>query len=108
MIMPALLLQKPSFKSKSKQHSECLKRRFSLWKDGDFDSLVREARTIQSKLPKSRMLSSPDHLSKTFSKLMLQGKVHAALMLLEKGASNGILDLSNEVFQTCKPSIPKV
>ena len=28
-IMPALLLQKPSFKSKAKQHSECLKRRFT-------------------------------------------------------------------------------
>ena len=43
MIMPALLLQKNRFKSK--QNSEGLKRRFSLWKDDNFDSLVREART---------------------------------------------------------------
>ena len=98
MIMPALLLQKPSFKSKAKQHSECLKRRFTQWQNGDFDSLVREARTIQSKLPKSKVTSSPDYLAKTFSKLMLQGKVHAALMLLEKEFSNGILNLTDEVI----------
>ena len=104
--MPSLLLQKPSFKSTSKQHSECLKRRISLWKDGDFDALVREARTIQSKLKSSNSSRSPEHLAKTFSKLMLQGKTHAALKLLEKGASNGILGLSDDVISNLKSKHP--
>ena len=47
MIMPALLLQKPSYKSKSKQHSACLSRHLKQWIKGDFDSLVFEAGTIQ-------------------------------------------------------------
>ena len=36
---------------KAKQHSACLKRRFTLLKNRDFYSLVREARMNQSKLP---------------------------------------------------------
>ena len=39
MTMPALLLQKPSFKSKSKDHTLSLTRRMDLWKKGDFDTL---------------------------------------------------------------------
>ena len=44
MVMPSLLLQKPSKKSKAKEHSEQLRERLELWKSGDFDSLVREVR----------------------------------------------------------------
>ena len=48
MIMPGLLLQKPSFKSTSKEHALCLARRLQLWEQGDFDELLRECRTIQT------------------------------------------------------------
>ena len=50
MIMPSLLLQKPSYKSTSKEHSACLMRRLQSWEIGDFDQLIREGRAIQSKL----------------------------------------------------------
>ena len=50
MVMPSLLLQKPSFKSKAKQHSECLERCLLLWEAGDFEALVKECRAIQSRL----------------------------------------------------------
>ena len=62
MITPALLLQKPGFKSKSKEHSECLQRRINTWDQGDFDSLVREARIIQTKLPTGKQQEQPDKL----------------------------------------------
>ena len=50
MIMPSLLLQKCSRNSKVKYHTESLKRRLKLQKEGDFDGLVREIRFIHSKL----------------------------------------------------------
>ena len=38
MIMPALLLQKPTNKSNAKQHVEYLKKRIGHWKEGNFDA----------------------------------------------------------------------
>ena len=43
MVVPALLLQKPSYQSTAKQHSECLSRRLSSWKNGDFNKLLIES-----------------------------------------------------------------
>ena len=50
MIMPSLLLQKPSKTSKAKDHTDALKRRILLWKEGDIENLVLEAETIQGQL----------------------------------------------------------
>ena len=47
MIMPALLLQKPSATSKSRDHTEALKRRMGKWKDGDIQYLLAETHAIQ-------------------------------------------------------------
>ena len=50
MIMPGLLLQKNSLNSKSKENSETMKRRLSLWKNGQLDQLMFEVNTIQDRL----------------------------------------------------------
>ena len=47
LVMPTLLLQKPSYKSKSKNHSAYVARRLDSWERGDFDALMNEGRTIQ-------------------------------------------------------------
>ena len=49
MIMLCLLLQKTFLNSKSKENSETLKRRFSLWKNGQLDQLMFEGKTIQDR-----------------------------------------------------------
>ena len=49
-ILPALLLQKPSAKSKAKEHSESLNnRRLDMWKNSEFDKLLKEVQYIQRK-----------------------------------------------------------
>ena len=50
MIMPALLLQKPHLKSRTKEHAKHLERRLATWKVGDLDSVLDEGQTIQSRL----------------------------------------------------------
>ena len=106
MIMPSLLLQKPSFKSTSKQHSECLARRMELWGSGDFDSLVKEARTIQSTLLASKKSKTPEQMAKTFAKLMMEGKVNAALRLLDEESSGDVLPLSDAVLDDLQAKHP--
>ena len=48
MILPALLLQKPHARSRTKEHTKHLERRLNLWKEGDLASLLDEGQTIQS------------------------------------------------------------
>lgn len=94
MIMPALLLQKPSFKSTSKQHSQSLKRRLELWESDDLNKLFNESSTIQAKLPTNPKGMNDENLSKTFAKLVLEGKIKAAMKLLDQQKSKSVLPLS--------------
>ena len=50
MIIPNLLLQKPSKTSKSKERQLSLERRLDAWKNGEFEKLVFEGKTIQKLL----------------------------------------------------------
>ena len=93
------MLQKPSFKAKPKEHSISLSRRMSLWQAGEFDKLVREARYIQECYGSRRRSRTPEQVSKIFSKLMLEGKVNAAMRLLDETNSGDVLSLSNEVLE---------
>ena len=83
MIIPALLLQKPSQKSKSKEHSEKLEKRLKLWKEGEIQVLLQECRLIQKRLKASHKPNKDDD-AKVFSNLILKGKINAALKLLSK------------------------
>ena len=48
MVMPSLLLEKPHAKAGSKEFSQHLSRRLTLWKAGNIKELLHEALTIQS------------------------------------------------------------
>ena len=50
MVLLTVGLQKPSQKSKAKDHQECLAKRLVLWKEGEIDILLREGRMIQKRL----------------------------------------------------------
>ena len=46
IVLLATVLQKPSMKSKAKDHQECLTKRLALWKEGEIESLLRKGRSI--------------------------------------------------------------
>ena len=56
MIMPILLLQKPSKNSKAKDHLKALERRLESWMSGDLLELSKEAETIQKRLRSKKHL----------------------------------------------------
>ena len=99
MTLPALLLQKPSAKSKAKQHTETLVRRIQLWREGNIDQLFREVKIIQSSFkPSKKHEKDLKNISKRFSKFMLEGNISAALKLLDCANSKGLLKLSDAVI----------
>ena len=82
MSFPILVLQKPFSKSKSSDHILCIERRLKLWSSGDLNALLEEGRSIQRGLTCRRISSDSSNISLSFSKLMLQGRVRAALRVL--------------------------
>jgi hypothetical protein len=58
MIFPALMLQKPSPKSKTRDHMRILKRRLELWTEGDILSLLKEGQLIQKQLHRHLKVSN--------------------------------------------------
>ena len=96
MTMPALLLQKPSTKSKSIDHVNCLRLRIALWEKGDMQELLKEGKTIQRQLQGTRSHKDDREETKTarrFSKLMMEGRVRATLRYLSKREQTGLLSL---------------
>ena len=96
-VLLAVGLQKPSPKSKAKEHQELLSKRLVQWKDGEINKLLREGRIIQSRIGKLRSTDQPDK-SKVFTKLVLEGQINSALRFLSESTSGGVLWLTNEVM----------
>ena len=96
MILPSLLLQKPHPKAKIKEHITCLERRLRLWKEGNIPELLREGTIIQQRLKSFPQRKNKDFLARTFSKLMMTGKIKAALRLLSK-AEGSILSIHDQL-----------
>ena len=92
MTMPHLLLQKPDVKSKAKEHLKVLERRLVAWRNGDIQELVLEGRAIQSHLStwsQTRKRTSEETLARSFGNLIHQGRVRAALRLLDNSQVRG-------------------
>ena len=77
IVLPILVLQKPSAKSKAKEHSVCLERRMKTWQEGDLCDLLLEGRTVQQRIPKPTHESHSKHqerLARSFASYSLRAK----------------------------------
>ena len=99
MIMPNLLLQKPSKNSKAKDHLTALEIRMQSWLKGDLMELLHEGETIQKNLTQQLSKGDIGKISKKFAALMRKGNVNAAINLLTENMRNGILPLNNETWK---------
>ncbi|MCY4641269.1 MAG: reverse transcriptase domain-containing protein, partial [Gammaproteobacteria bacterium] len=99
MVLPALTLQKPHPNSKAKDHTLHLDRRLKAWAKGDINALLLEGRTIQRQLTLRTQSNrtSESQLARTFAKLMMEGKVRAALRTITENGNGGVLPLSRDV-----------
>ena len=107
MMMPSLLLQKPSKNSKSKDHLIALERRKDLWQKGDLKLLYDEAFAIQSQLPSTQKPQTHSDLKKQFVNKMRKGNINAAIKLLTNNMQNGIVPLNDETLRMLRMKHPK-
>ena len=77
------------------------------------EGLLNETRTIQKRLPQIQKTQATYGKAKIFAKFVLEGKINAAIRLLDDDTSSGVLPLSADVTKNlcqkhpdAKPSIP--
>ena len=107
--MPSLLLQKPHPRAGSKEFSQHLTRRLTLWKAGNIKELLEEARTIQSRLLglDRQRGTTTTKLNRRFAALIRKGEIHAAISLITEHGKGGILDLTPEVQAALRKKHPQ-
>ena len=106
-IIPNMMLQKPSAKSKTREHAKLLEERLKKWKDGKLSEIWKEAITIQKKLKSTKRKKTDADITMIFSNLMFEGKVGAALKFLEKQSENAVLQPTEDVIRKLQELHPK-
>lgn len=104
--MPALLLQKPTFKSEAKEHSQCLLRHLTQWELGICYEFFREGSATQAKLLTNLKGLNEEQLAKTFAKLVLEGKINTAKKLLDQQSNRGVFPPSQSTINELKRKHP--
>ena len=93
------MLQKPSSKSKARDHTKYLEKRLKQWKDGDLDSILSENREIQRLMKESQDKKQESKL-KAFCRLMLVGKMSQAAKFIDSNNdTRGVHSLSDQIKQ---------
>ena len=105
MILPCLLLQKPSRESKARDHVKKLEERIKTWQEGRLYDILHEGWIIQRRLKTSKSRSAED-TARSFAKLIIQGKINAALKLLSSESENGVHKI-DDVLKQLQDKHPK-
>ena len=89
IVLLAVGLQKPSQKSKAKNHQECLAKRLVLWKEREIDKLLRQGRMIQKRLSNFRRFGPPN-AARIFANFVMSGKTNSALLYLSENDGGSV------------------
>ena len=101
-----LMLQKPSAKSKNRDHIRYLSKRLEQWKEGKINEIISECKAIQKKL--IRTSRSKKSNQKDFTNLMMLGKVKQAMNLIDANSEvTDVHELTEKVRTALKEKHPK-
>ena len=98
IVLLAVGLQKPSQKSKAKDHQECLGKRLDQWNGGENGSLLRKGLTIQRRLIRSHRRNKLNN-ARVFANLVMAGQINSALRYLSGENGGGVLPLTDDVMK---------
>ena len=101
-----MMLQNPSATSKAKEHSKALEERLKKWGEGKIRELWKDCQIVQKKLA-TRPKKSAQDISRTFTNLMFDGKVGAAIKYLDENAENAVLKPTPEVVEKLQSLHPE-
>ena len=82
-MLPALMLQKPSENSKTKDNVNALQRRFERWREGNVKELKKESKLMQKRMSKGKSNTSESTLLRNFTNALTSGNVGLAGKLVD-------------------------
>jgi hypothetical protein len=92
LVFQMVILQRSKEVSGAGNIKRRLTRRMDAWEKGKFDMLVQDTeRTALAQLAKARGDSTPEQRAKTYARLVLQGKLRAAVRWITEREMGGIL-----------------
>ena len=92
-----VLLQRDRMVKKGCDIRLLMKRRFDVWRAGNFDGLVDEAVRCTKSLSSKHSVNSQDHVLKVFTRLMLKCELRAATRWITERGSGRVLSPCDEV-----------
>ena len=75
-----------------------------MWKNGEFEDLINEGKAIQGRILSSTKTKQRS-ITKTFTNLILQGKIKAACKLINR-QQGGSLKINQEVMNASSKKLP--
>ena len=107
VLAPILILQKPSSKSKAKEHKDHVTRRLALWTEGRFDALLKEGQDIQKPLAARTTTQSQSTCDERFITKMRSGQTSEATGWLDSTRHTlGPKKCTKEVIQDLEEKHP--
>jgi hypothetical protein len=92
IVFQMVILQRAKGVTKAGDIKRRLSTRMDSWEEQKFDMLVQDTeRTALAQLAKSRGGSTPEQRAKTYNRLILQGKLRAAVRWLTEREKGGVL-----------------
>ena len=108
LIIPSLLLQKPSKEGKFKDHLKALlKRQMELWKSGNLLYLFQDSLTIQRILKSVYKAKYLDQIFRKYIEDMQKGNLNGTLKLLTDNMQHEIRPLNEETILKLKIKLPQ-
>ena len=104
-----IMLQKPSAKSKPRDHAKYLTSRLERWSNGDLKSLMEETCEIQKRLLSGKMKTSKEKAKqRLFVQLMLLGKIgEASKKINNDDEIKGVHQLTDDIKEILQEKHPK-
>ena len=108
LIFFPMMLQKPSARSKSKDHSRYLLKRLQWWNEGCLEEIMSEAEEIQRRMATTSKKRKEEAKGRGFSRLMMEGKVKQALRLVDADNTiDGVHVIDEEIRATLEAKHPE-
>ena len=97
-LFTSLVLQRDKMVKKARDIRPMIARRLDMWESGQHRELLQEALRCDRQMKEAQTKMTSEHVERVFNRLMLLGRVRAAMRFLLDRGNGGVLDSESEAY----------